>query len=380
MEPTFIKQTKRPPSSTFRKFAEPYGLAVTGYDRFGELTLFPSLIAARGRARSFERYKNQHGSMFNEAECHYVNGQETDAFAARRDDKFCILVYDAVGFQMLDLFSFAFACPDFFKEIGDPSLESIDRGKARTKPAGYGFFRNGASDAIDVQKDLAHPLCPIREQAALYFTGLAMDGIWTHELAHAFMGHLDYAEIELGVRAMGETPDGNGDLRQMPLEAEADRFASATLVQSGFGPSPYLPKSLYELDTNIRVRAGFVVSAMLTWFWAFQQRIERKFDDHDPYTQGTHPPPLARLHLSFDGAREMLQNLRWQPAQIQTVTFDAMAEMEALAEAKDWFSILHPKRSFSKDALAFSKDIKLILGEAFKSIHSGLEPHRYYKQ
>jgi len=318
--------------------------------------------------------------MYWEPECHYVSGPESHAYAGRRDGQFCILVYDAIAIQLLDLLSLAFSCPTFFKDIGDPSKESIGRLEAREKPAGYGFFRKNKSDPVRVRTDLSHPLCPVREQAALYFTGIAMDGIWTHELAHAFMGHLDYAQAHLGIRALGETPDRQGDLRQMPLEAEADRFSAATLVQSAFGHTPYLPKSLYELNSNVRVRAGIVVSALLTWFWAFQQRIEINFDGEDPYTSGTHPPPLTRLHLSFDGAREMLKNLNWPANAIQATTFDAMAELQALAQAKDWFSNLDPKNSFSKDALASSGKVKSILGEEFKAIWSNLEPCRYVQQ
>lgn len=378
MEIKNVSQKKLSPSPTFCTFAEPYGSIVDRYDSIGQLSLFPGIIAARGRAKSFKTYTNHAGEVFNEAECHYVEGSEADAFAARHDGQFCILVYDAIAYQMLDIFSLAFSCPTFFKDIGDSSIESLDRIRAREKPAGYGFFRKNKSDPIRVRTDLSHPLCPVREQAALYFTGIALDGIWTHELAHAFMGHLDYAQLHLGIRALGETPNRQGDFRQMPLEAEADRFSAATLVQSAFGHTPYLPKALYELNTGIRVRAGFVVSALLTWFWAFQQRIEISFDGEDPYSSGTHPPPLTRLHLSFDGAREMLKNLNWSTSAIQAASFDSMAELEALAQAKNWFSILDPKNSFSNEALAFSKTVKSMLGNEFKTISAELEAYRYH--
>lgn len=373
----YVKHPKRPPSADFLKFAEPLGTVITDYDQWGQLLLYPSLVAARGRARSFHDFRNSKGSVFNQADCHYIEGHLTDARAARRNGQFCFAIYDAVAYQMLDLFSLAFACPAFFKDIGDPSKENIERVKAREKPAGYGFFRKSESDPIAFATDLSHPNCPIRGQAALYFTGMALDAIWTHELAHAFMGHVDYAEIELGIRALNETPQSDGDLRQMPLEAEADRFAAATLVQSAFADVPYLPRALSGLDVQTRVRGGLVVAAMITWFWAFQQRIDRTFDGYDPYSYGTHPPPLARLHLGFDGGRDMLQRIGWEPASIQSSTFEAMAELEILARAKDWFSILDPANSHSKDANEFVRDVKKILSDTFTSQHETLATFRY---
>ncbi len=379
MEPETVGRPKRPPSAVFKAFAASLGPVIETYDPIGQLILYPSLIAARGRAHSFATYTNRNGDVFADGECHYVEGSSADAFATRKQGQFCFAVYDAVAFQMLDLFSLAFATPGFFREIGDCSKEDALRVSARTKPAGYGFFRKTEAEPIRFQTELAHPLCPARQQAALYFTGLAMDGVWTHELAHAFMGHLDFADRHLGVRAMSETPNDSGDLRQMPLEAEADRFSAATLVQSAFAPSPYLPIVLKDLSPAIRVKAGFVVSAILTWFWAFQQRIERNYDGVDPYGRGTHPPPLARLHLGFDGAREMLQTLKMPVGAIQAATFDAMSELQHLGEAKDWFSILDPKRSFSKEALVFVKDIKTIIGDTFITMRDDLEPYRYLK-
>ena len=160
-------------------------------------------------------------------------GDQTLAFA-RQDNVYCVTVFDGVAYQMLDLFSLAFSCPGFFKDIGDTSLEDVERVKNRSKLAGYGLFRKSVDEQLFVKTDLAYPLCPTRELAALYFSGMALDAIWMHELAHAFMGHVDYASEKLGIRALNETPQAGEDLRQMPLEAEADRFAAATLVQSAF--------------------------------------------------------------------------------------------------------------------------------------------------
>lgn len=372
-----LKHPTAPPSPAFEAFARPQGQIITEYDRWGQLLLYPSLVAARGRARSFAGLRRADGTAFGMAECHYIDSHDSDAQAARQDDRFCITIYEAVAYQMLDLVSLALACPAFFKDIGDPKKEDAGRVAAREKPAGYGFFRKDLSEPLRVDTELAHPRCPIRSQAALFFTGLALDAIWTHELAHAFMGHVDYAQSHLGLRALNETPQGDSDLRQMPLEAEADRFACATLVQASFAPLPYLPRDLSELSTDLRIKAGFVVSALITWFWAFQQRIDRTYDGIDPYAQGSHPPPLARLHLSFDGGRDMLKNLGQPVPQVQAMTFEAMAELETLADTKDWFSILHPARSFDTAANEFVANIKTIIGVTYRAEADALEPLRY---
>lgn len=373
----YITRPGRPPSTAFQAFAEELGPIISKFDDWSRKLLYPSLVAARGRAESFRQHRNAAGAMFGEAECYFIHGHHCDARAARRGGHFCFAVYDAVAYQMLDLFSLAFSCPAFFSAIGDPSKEDSARIAAREKPAGYGFFRKDNAERIDFFNELAHPLCPIRSQAALYFTGMALDAIWTHELAHAFMGHVNYADIHLGVRALNETPHVNGDLRQMPLEAEADRFSSATLVQSAFTRVPYLPEALTALDVKLRIRAGFVVSGLITWFWAFQQRIDRTFDGADPYSQGSHPPPLARLHLGVDCGREMLQRLGWQTPSIQAVVYDAMAEFEVLADAKNWFSIMHPSRAFSPASNMFVRNVKQIIADTHGMQRAELESLRY---
>ena len=372
-----IKTLLRPPNPTFLEFSERLGPVVTEFDDWSHLLLYPSLVAARGRAHSFRSYQNASGVIFNEAECHYISGHQSDARAARRNGQFCFLVFDAVAYQMLDLFSLAFACPDFFSGIGEPLKEDIARVTAREKPAGYGFFRKNETDQIDISTDLTLPNCSLRRQAALYFSGMALDAVWTHELSHAFMGHVEYAEAHLGIRALNETPRDEGDLRQMPLEAEADRFAAATIVQSAFGPVPYLPPALSALDAPTRVRAGFVVAAVITWFWALQQRIDRTFDGYDPYMHGSHPPPLARLHLSFDGGQDMLRKFGWTTPAIQSATFDAMAELEVLANSKNWFSILNPSNTHSEKANAFVRDVKQIVADTYRSQQADLAGLRY---
>lgn len=377
MAEQYVTTPKRAPSQAFMAFAKPFGTVVTDYDQLGQMILYPSLIAARGRARSFQTYATTAGLRFGEAECHFIDNSEFDARVARVDDRYCATVFDAVAYQMLDLFSLALACPSFFREIGDAALEDVDRVKARTKPAGYGLFRKSPEEQVFVKSELAYPLCPVRELAAVYFTGLALDAIWTHELAHAFMGHVDYARVELGIRALNETPKAGDDLRQMPLEAEADRFAAATLVQSAHVPLPYLPIKLNGLSRETRIRAGLVVAAMLTWFWAYLQRIDRTFDGVDPYESGTHPPPLARLQLSLDGARDMLKNLGQSTDMVQTTTFAALAELEALSEAKDWFAILNPARLYDAKSKAFVADVKTIIGDTYRSQMATLEPFRY---
>ncbi|MDG2323498.1 MAG: hypothetical protein P8M08_08255, partial [Akkermansiaceae bacterium] len=308
------------PSSTFLDFADDKGPVVTEFDEFTQVISLPALIAASGRARSLKGYVNGKGQKFSSAGCHYIDQNLTDAQAAPWNGEFCFTIFDVVPFQLIDIFSLALSVPSFFSEIGDSQLEDLGRVRARQKPAGYGFFRKNSREPLLVRSELAYPLCPIREEAALYFTGLALDAIWSHELSHAFMGHLGFASANLGLRALNELPDENGCLRQMPLEAEADRFSANAILQSAFGPVPYLPRRLGELAGNTRVKAAFVTSALLTWFWAYLQRIDRAFEGFDPYEQGGHPPPLSRFHLAFEANRDFLKRLGWENRAIETLT------------------------------------------------------------
>jgi hypothetical protein len=372
------KPMKMPsPSNLFLRFAQERGPIVTEFDQFTQVISLPALIAANGRMRSFEGYVNGKGNVFRSAGCHYIESHVTDAEAAHAAAGFCFTIFDAVPFQLIDIFSLALASPSFFPEIGDPKLEDLGRVRDREKPAGYGFFRKSPEEALLVRSELAYPICPLREEAALYFTGLALDAIWSHELSHAFMGHLEFASKAFGIRSMNELPDGKGDLRIMPLEAEADRFSAQAILQGAFGGTPYVPQSLKGMSVDSRLKAAFVTSAILTWFWAYLQRVDRVIDGFDPYESGEHPPPLARLHLAFVANREFLKILGWSSSSIETLTFQAMEELENLATAKDWFSILHPENAFSEKGRQFNKDLKEIMAHEFRQYHEEPEEYRY---
>ncbi len=365
------------PSSLFLDYASQKGPVVTHFDQIGQFVAFPALLAANGRVSSFEGYVNGMGRKFVSGGCHYLESHETDAEAAYSEEGFCFSVNDSVPLQLIDLFSLALAIPSFFREIGDPSMEDLQRVRDREKPAGYGFFRKDPREPLLVRSELAYPLCPKREEAALYFTGMALDAIWSHELSHAFMGHLDFGVRHYGIRAMNELPDGNAELKNMPLEAEADRFSAQAIVSGCFQRTPYLPKSLEGLSVQSRLKAAMVTAALLTWFWAYLQRIDRTIDGYDPYETGGHPPPLERLHLAFEADRQYLQALGWGTRSIQTLTFEAMAELEHLAKAKDWFSILHPERAFSEKGQSFHKDLQEIMAHQFKEFYGDLDLFRY---
>jgi hypothetical protein len=350
------------------------------YDQLGELILWPALIAARGRASSFSQWKNKVGFEFS-AECHYLNAANMDGYAGGDAGTCYLSVCDAVAYAMLDLFSFLFSVPTFFAAVGDSTLEDLERVANREKPAGYGFFRRSKAQVIDFERDIVAPKCSIRGLAALYFSGMAMDMIWTHELSHGVHGHIDFAKASLGLRALNEQPRGEGDLRLMPMEAEADRFAVISIVQTAMvgDAAPYLPRQLASLSPEIRVTSALVVAALLTWFWAFQQRIDRTYDGFDPYTTGSHPPPLVRLHIAFDVARQFLSQQGWTITMIEKIVFEAMINLEALAAAKSWFSILDPARSFGEQANGFVRDVKRIMGDSYREIEASLAPYRFSK-
>lgn len=350
------------------------------FDPFAQVLLWPALVAARGRAASFTHWTNGVGMEFN-AECHYLENVDMDGYAGGNAGSYYLSVCGGVAYGVFDLFSFAFSFPTFFPSIGDATLESVERVKSREKPLGYGFFRSSITKGIDFEREVVPPRCPIRSLASLYFAGMALDMIWTHELSHGVHGHIDFAQSNLGIRAMSERPMGDGDLLLMPMEAEADRFAILATVQTAMtgNKAPYLPLKLSNLSNEIRVTAALVVVALLSWFWASQQRIDRHYDGIDPYAQGTHPPPLVRLHLSFEMARQFLAMQGWSTSKFENVVFEAMSNLEALSSANSWFSILDPARAFSDEANSHVKDVKAIMGDSFRQIEGSLEPFRFVR-
>jgi hypothetical protein len=378
MNSTSRKFDPRPATAQYRAFAQELGPILSDFDPFNQLILLPGLIAARGRASSFAHWTNDVGFEFS-AECHYIDSPRMDGYAGGTAGSHYLSLCDAVGYAMFDLFAFLFSMPTFFPTIGDPTLEDIERVARREKPVGYGFFRRSITQVLDWEREIVPPRCSTRGFAALYFAGMAMDLVWTHELSHGVHGHIDFAQAKLGLRALNEQPNGEGDLRLMPMEAEADRFAVIAIVQTAMvgKAAPYFPQQLSNLPAETRVTAALVVAAVMTWFWAFQQKIDRTYDGIDPYTTGSHPPPLARLHLAFDMARQFLSQQGWTTQMVEKTIFEAMANLEAISAAKSWFSIMDPARSFGERANSFVKDVKTILGDSYREIDASLEPYRY---
>jgi len=366
-------------SAVFRSALDPGQEPVTDFDALGAVLLVPALIAAQGRARSFEQWWRLEDTPLGVVESCYLDDHRMEAFAlALPAGGHGIGVHEALAYAFFDLFALCFSSPSFLPEIGNVSLERADRVDARAKPPGYGFFRQAASDPIDPDRDITHPLCPLRSRAVLYLTGMALDLVWTHELAHVVLGHLGFADTVLGVRTLRESPSGEGDERLMPLEAEADRFGVITICQTAtISSCPYLPRDLHDLPVSVRVRCAFVCTALVTWFWSVQQKIDITYDLEDPYRHGSHPPPLARLHLGFDAAEEMLGKLGWSDAQREAVSTEAKRELAHLANAKGWFGTLDPERAFRSDAQASLEALKRIMGETFRRIAPALEANRY---
>lgn len=365
------------PTKQFTDFTQKYGRVRRAYDPLDELLLFPTLIAIRGRAASFTHWRNQIGHEFN-AECHYLTTASMDGYSFGRAGNYYLSVCDVVAYATLDIFSLAFSLPTFFPTIGDPTLEDAERVARRDKPLGYGFLRRLKKQAVDFEQDVVPPKCPIRSLAALYFSGMALEMIWTHELSHAVQGHIDFAHANLGVRPMKEKPRRGGELCRMPMEAEADRFAVITALETALtGGGPYLPLKLGRLPPAIRVTAVLVVAALLSWFWSLQQHVAQTFDGLDPFAHGTHPPPLVRLHIAFDAARRFLAFQGWPAPMIEQIVFESMISLEALSLGKSWFSILNPAHSFGEGTNRFVKDVKEIMADAFREIEASLMPYRF---
>jgi len=364
------------PSSELEKYLAEIGSPYIHFEGVDQLLLFPTVITSRGKANSFKIWKRS-GQEIGKIECFFVNNSLMDAFAIR-PNLYAVCVHDSLAYAMVDIFSMCFSLEGFFTEIGNPNLEDTTRVKERSKPTGYGYFRKDKNIKLNLDKDLTDPKCKVRSQASLYFCSIALDIIWSHEISHIFYGHLDFSTKSLGIKTLNETPSELGDLRLMPLEFEADRFGLISAIQTNHQNSfPYLPLSLKALSIKTKIKAVIIAHSLLTWFWAFQQKIDRTYDKIDPYLKGSHPPPLFRLHSGFEVSSEYLLKLRWSKKEIEILHKDCLKELEILAENKDWFSILHPNKLFNTDSTKFISNIKEILKDTFSKINPELSNYRF---
>jgi len=366
-----------PIGQTVRDFVKDIGDPYIEYGKLEQLLLVPSLIAARGRLLSIKQWRCQ-DRVLGHVDCCFLHSEKMEALTGRPDN-YAIYACDGLAYGLIDLMSLCLSMPTVLKEIGNSGLEDIERVYVRTKPAGYGFFRQSEDSPIDFSKDITAPKCSTRSLAALYLTGISLDLVFCHEMAHVMYGHVDFVASTLGVRALFEQPKGDSDLRLMVLEAEADRYGMMAAIEAAVRPnSPYLPFALRQLSIWTRVKAVFVTAALLTWFWAFHQKIDREINHFDPYASGSHPPPLARLHLTFKAGRLALERLGWSREHANRVSLEAMEELEEIGKAKKWFEILLPDRSFGLKAMEFVDTVNKIANDLIPDVNQAIEKFRFF--
>lgn len=220
-------------ASDFMTFASLHGLGAIRLDDFGleaRGLMFPPIINLRHYLNVEWPYVSAVGGM---AYLHlgYINeNRRRGAISGRQGSTLCAGIYTTTAWQFLELASICVLQPDFFPEIGNPSLS--ERGLSLLeKNTVWGFYSERFSDTGRMaefmrsikNKDLD------RYFLAQLLVHLMLEWYWFHEVGHCVMGHLDYFRDTFGVEEIDE--DLKEEDRVRPDQAHGDRLRCRMLFE-----------------------------------------------------------------------------------------------------------------------------------------------------
>lgn len=339
-----------------------------------------SLRAARLRARSFLGWKNIRGEPLVIA-CGYAQAREMNAVAGREGGTHCAAVFEPLVGAFFDFFTALLSIPGFVPEIGEPAREDKARLLQRRSTLGFGYLTSAAE--TDPARQLDHltlPRCPVRALTALHMAHVAFDFVWSHEMWHSAMGHVDYAST-LNVLRLHERPGEGCDARLLPLEEEADRLATFWIADQAFQQStPYLPLAMKPTPLQ-RVMLIRLTLALTAFFWAHLQRIDESLNPADESNaESSHPPPLMRLHLALQNVDKFISQRRGvTPHQLADLDDLFKRELQRLAADAPWFRKLDPDIVFAQEALGAAKRVQESLRDRYVVMSTGVEFFAYSK-
>lgn len=352
--------------------ARPVDAATAGTDLLYGL----SLRTAAARAASFVDWRNAAGETLVLA-CGFARAREMNAVAGREGATHCLAVFEPLIGAFFDFFSCTLSIPTFLPTLGDPARERLERLDERHATLGFGYLaaaRDGGEEALSA---MTLPQCPFRAHVALHMAHVAYDFIWSHELWHAAQGHVGYAAT-LNVAAMNELPNDRSDGRLLPLETEADRLATFWIADQAFQAStPYLAVPI-KLDAAERLHVIRLTLVLTAYFWAHLQRIEIALGESDPYAMDSHPAPLLRLHFTLEDANTLARGRRGlSPREIRALDERLATELDRLAEATEWFTILRRDVVFSADTVEAVRVASASIKARREAIEPALATHRF---
>ncbi|MDR6230456.1 hypothetical protein QE444_002813 [Pseudomonas sp. SORGH_AS199] len=195
---------------------------------------------------------------------------------------------------LYNIFHRILSVPDSFSEIGNPDLETKDRGAlpyltTNTRQSGFEF---------------QFPNCPIRQQFASELAQIAIEFLFLHELGHLRNGHVDFVRQEMSFDYLPEAFDGRGmrnaNLIWQTLEFDADAASLVLCAAQAHTRSRIVSSNIKDYESNSALKAiyenfettmqmvsysiyiAFRLFDLSEWSWMNQPNL-------------SHPSPLFRL-------------------------------------------------------------------------------------
>jgi hypothetical protein len=222
----------------------------------------------------------------------YVENFDMNAFAFVREGYGFVGLYVGTLITILSFFNNLLAHPDFFPSIGDPAAEESWSGL----------------DSLRIDRV---PKDAVRAAFAGLLSVLALDYFFTHEIGHLMHGHVDLANMRLGVPVFAEFDATRGrtlgNLTSQTLEMDADTFAIGQGLATAFGrasnPAGVSPERWRQWYQTPR-------AALATWSTAVYGLFRVLADGEvpsDDLLSSTHPAPHVRLFIAYTTATEYLK-------------------------------------------------------------------------
>lgn len=338
-----------------------------------------SLSIATAYADHLAGLRNKYGDVLT-IECGFVRNFDLNGAAGHESDRHCcILDVNLVG-AMIDIASTVMSIPNVLSDVGDPDIEQIARVSERNWPMGHALVNLPDSDGRPQKHRLTLPKDMTRRRCAIYLQHVALDLLWRHEIAHALLGHVDYACANIpGVRNLHENSRGNHKFSVLPLEVEADKHALLACLDTASQTSaPFLPSGL-ELNANQRFRCTVIAATLIIWFWGYLDSLRRNSAE-DPDGELSHPPPGLRIMQILTALWEYFFRITRNAKSLGYVVHHVHNDLLALSSAHPRFSVLNPEKLYSPNKTRVAAAVHGAIAKQRDGQTADLNRYRYLER
>ncbi|MCJ7448609.1 MAG: hypothetical protein MUO72_13045 [Bacteroidales bacterium] len=260
----------------------------------------------------------------------YINKVTFNAHAFKYKEYYIIAIHLAVWAIITDLFHRMLAHKEILKGIGNPNKES--------SATSIGDYYDDVADLlINTPLDkfsLKFPKDTTRQHYAYHLSGLAMDFIFEHELAHILFGHVDYLSNCLSMNCISEFQSSEilyqNQFNLQTLEMNADTMGLASCISRAI--NAIKDNSLVNFNYRIFYKDKYQVFSDLA-FAVFNTL--RVFGDGDyketRIGKSTHPNPGVRqvILLSFlEQIMQSQQTIKIEHEKLHELLIKIMVESE----------------------------------------------------